>query len=79
MRILVLAAVAALAVSGCRAPMFFERSISVERDPDGKVLKTVVTERILQQISGYEELTPSFHDLKKTPEPPPPSPLDYGQ
>jgi hypothetical protein len=49
----------------------FEKSVSIERDADGKVLKVITTERLVQHVTGYGELQP---EIMPKPQPPPPRP-----
>jgi hypothetical protein len=63
----------AVLLSGCiQVPTMFEKSISIEKDAEGKVLKVITTERLLQHVKGYGELQPEI-----LPKPKPSKPMDY--
>ena len=66
-----IAIVLVLALAGCYQPAYLTRETTVERDGDGKILRTIEREMVLSVIE-IERMKPEMLKNVKVPPPPPP-------
>jgi len=65
-----IAVVLVLALCGCYQPAYLTRETTIERDADGKIMKTIERESIMSMIE-IERMKPEMLKGIKIPEKPP--------